>query len=239
MPAAPQPLRAAVAGLGPLRWVVLAVVIGPTAGLLVLLGNLGALAAAWPPGVAGIAAAIAAIALATGAVLLPPSIAAFAAGWCLGAPGGGAAAVLGLGLGGLFGQRVVWPLFGGRLYAFMQGRPRLVAVQRCCAAEGGRLVLRVAALRAAASVPFSVQNLLLSAARVPAGAVLLGGWLGPVPFAALAAGLGAAARRWRVDGALPGALALAALAGLFVAAVATVAVARRVVARAAGTARPA
>lgn len=212
-----QALRAAAVEFGPLCWVVLASAVLPTTGLCVLLAHLPQLAAAWRLDAAGFAFAAVGIAAATGALLLPPSMAAVAAGYVFGAEVGLACSLPGIALGGVFGQRVVWPLAGASLYPFMRGRPRLLAVQALCAAPFPAVILRVAAVRAAARVPFSVVNLLLSAARVPGFAVFAGTCLAALPLTWLASGLGAAFRLWREQGAWPTAPRLASLAGALVA----------------------
>lgn len=215
MPTRPRDQRgvlAAFADLGPLRPVAVTTAVLPTAGLLLTLAALPALAAAWPAGVPGALLASAAIGAAVAAVLLPPSFAAFAAGYVLG-PAGIPAAAAGVALAAVLGQRLLWPLLGERLYAFMRARPRAIAAQRFC--QGGLAVCsaRVAAFRLAVRLPFAVQTLLLSAAATPTAAVAAGSLLAAIPVAALAGGLGSAARRWAELDALPTSLGSSLLAG--------------------------
>jgi hypothetical protein len=198
----PRRHLAAFADLGPLRPVAVATAVLPTAGLLLTLAALPSLAVAWPAGASGALLATAAIAAAVAAVLLPPSFAAFAAGYVLGPAGIGAAAV-GSALAAVLGQRLVWPLLGERLYAFMRGRPRAIAAQRFCQGGLAACSVRVAAFRLAVRLPFAVQSLLLSVANTAVAPVALGSLLAALPVAALAGGLGAAARRWSEVGALP------------------------------------
>lgn len=222
-----QALRAAAAEFGPLRWVVLASAVLPTTGLCVLLAHLPTLATSWRPDAAGLGLAAAAIASATGALLLPPSMAAFAAGYVFGPATGLACALPGIALGAVIGQRVVWPLVGAPLYPFMQGRPRLEAVRAFCATRFPAVIRRVAIVRASARVPFSVINLLLSAAGAPAAAVFAGTLVAIVPIAWLASGAGAAYRAWREHGALPAGLAFASLTAAMVSLLAVMVAARR------------
>lgn len=196
-----QAVREFVADLGPLRWVVLGVAVVPTVGLLAVLANLPALAVALPHDtLLAIVIAAAAIAVATGSVLLPPGVGALAAGYCIGAWAGAFAAMLGAGIGAVIGQRVVWPIVGARLYPFIRPRARVIAVRRLCAAQP---VMGVTVLRLAATFPFSVGNLLLSAARVVPQAVIAGTMLGIAPSACVAAAAGAAWRHWRETGEAP------------------------------------
>jgi uncharacterized membrane protein YdjX (TVP38/TMEM64 family) len=204
-------LRARVDELGPLRWVVLASALLPTAGLIVLLANLPQLAATWPHGALGAAAAVLGIAALTGAMLLPPSVAALAAGYVFGTAPGAAIACVAIGAGGTLGL-ALWPLAGSGLYAFMRDRPRALAVQQFCAGGALRGVAGVLLLRGAAKVPFAVITLLLSVVRVPPARVWLGSTLGALPLAWVAGGLGSAWRAWREHGASPSALELASLA---------------------------
>lgn len=206
-----QALRAFRDELGPLVWVALASAVLPTTGLFVLLAHLPELAAAWPAGVPGAALAFVAILLTTGAVLLPPSVGAFAAGYVFGASAGSGVAVLAIGIGGVVGQRFVWPRLGARLYAFMRERPRVLAVRAVCRGPLPQQVRAVARLRLAARLPFSIGSLLLSVAAVPSRAVWLGSTLGALPLAWLAGGCGAAFRQWRERGAVPAGFALASL----------------------------
>lgn len=206
-----QQLRESVADLGPLRWVVAASAVVPTTGLMILLANLPALAARWPVDAGGAALAITALAVATGALLLPPSISALAAGYVFGPLVGAAIAIAAAAVGAVFGQRVVWPLVGASLIAFMQGRPRLEAVRTACARPMPAQVLRVAVVRGAARVPFSVVNLLLCAASVGTGAVFAGTLLWATPLAWLLSGLGAAWRAWREHEVTPSPIAFASL----------------------------
>ena len=222
-----QALRAAAADFGPLRWVVLASAVLPTAGLCVLFANLPALAACWRLDTPGLGLAMVAIAGATGAVLLPPSMAAFAAGYVFGPVAGFACSLVAIALGGVFGQLVVWPLAGAPLYVFMQGRPRLEVVRAFCAAPFPTVIARVAVLRVAARVPFSVVNLLLSAARVPSAAVFAGTVFGALPLAWLASGVGAAYRAFRESGAWPAGSGIASLLAAMAALLAALLLSRR------------
>jgi uncharacterized membrane protein YdjX (TVP38/TMEM64 family) len=219
-----QAARAFVADLGPLRWVVLASAVLPTSGLIVVLANVAAIAHHWPAGVPGGVLAAAAIAVALGALLLPPSVAAFAAGYVFGPARGAALAAAAIAMGAVLGVRVVWPLFGGRLFAFMQGRQKLETARAFCAASPWS---RVAVLRLAATVPFSVVNLLLAAARVPLGAVFAGSLLAALPVAWLAAGFGAAYRHWHDQFAFPDGALLANLVVAGIAALTAAVLARR------------
>jgi uncharacterized membrane protein YdjX (TVP38/TMEM64 family) len=216
--------RAFVADLGPLRWVVLASAVLPTSGLIVVLANVAAIAHHWPEGSPGAALAIGAIAVALAALLLPPSIAAFAAGYVFGPARGALLAAPAIATGALLGVRFVWPLLGARLFPFMQGREKLETARAFCAA---RPWARVALLRLAATVPFSVVNLLLAAARVPSAAVLGGSLLAALPVAWLAAGAGAAYRHWHDRFAFPADLLLANLIAAGIAALTAVVLARR------------
>lgn len=206
-----QALRAFRDELGPLVWVALASAVLPTTGLFVLFVHLPEVAACWPAGAAGAAFAFAAIVLATGCMLLPPSVCAFAAGYVFGAPIGSGVALLAIGLGGVVGQRLFWPRLGSRLYAFMRERPRVTAVRTLCRGSLLTQVRGVARLRLAARLPFAIGSLLLSVAAVPSHVVWLGSTLGAVPLAWLGGGVGAAFRDWRERGALPGGFALASL----------------------------
>lgn len=225
-PRDPRRHLAAFADLGPLRPVAVATAVLPTAGLLLALATLPALAAAWPAGVPGALLATAAIAAAVAAVLLPPSFAAFAAGYVLGPAGIGATAA-GTAAAAVLGQRLVWPLLGARLYAFMRGRPRAIAAQRFCQGDLAACSLRVAAFRLAVRLPFAVQTLLLSAAATPTAAVAAGSLLAAIPVAALAGGLGIAARRWAELDALPTSLGISLLVGGLLLLVALATAARR------------
>jgi uncharacterized membrane protein YdjX (TVP38/TMEM64 family) len=204
--------RAALREMGPLRWVALASAVLPTAGLFAVLAHRRELAAVWPPGLAGVALAIAVIAATTGAMLLPPGFAAFAAGYVLGTAAGAACAAVGTALGALL-SLLLWPLLGERFHAFVRPRPRVVAVRdRCAGAPLAVAAWRVAALRCAAKLPFAVTNLLLSAARVRAAAVAVGSLLGALPGAAVAAGAGTIVRGLDERRGWPGAPGIAALA---------------------------
>jgi len=188
--------------LGPLRAIAVASAVLPTIGALVGLAHLGDLAARWPSGGLGMVAAAGAIAAAVALLLLPPTFAAFAAGFVLG-PLGVVLAVVGTGGGALLGLCCIWPLLGERLYAFMRPRPRVVAVQRFCTGPLWPCSARVAALRLAVRLPFAVQTLLLSAASTRTAAVAIGSLGAALPVAAVAGGLGACVRRWRDDGSWP------------------------------------
>ncbi len=187
--------------LGPLRPIAVASAVFPTTGALVGLAHLGDLAAHWPGDALGLVAAAGVIAAAVALLLLPPTFAAFAAGFVLG-PLGVVPAVLGIGGGALLGL-CIWPLLGERLYAFMRNRPRVVAVRQFCTGSLWRCSARVAALRLAVRLPFCVQTLLLSAASTRSAAVAIGSIGAASPVAALAGGLGACVRRWRDDGSWP------------------------------------
>lgn len=189
-----QAVRALIDELGPLRWIALASAIVPTVGLFVVLAWLPWLAAVALPNGIGFVGVVLAIPAVVAPMLLPAGMAAFAAGYCLGPWLGAGAALLGLPLAGLVGQRWLWPLLGERLYAFMRGRPRIAAVRALCANSASRGVLL---LRGACLFPFQVISLQLSAAAIGAGGVLLGGALAAAPLALVAAGLGASLRRWR------------------------------------------
>lgn len=222
-----QSLRAFVVELGPLRWIALTTAVLPTVGLLVLFAHLAEVTAGWPGGAGGALLAVVAIAGATSLVLLPPSFAAFVAGYLFGWWPGSVIAAFGIAAAGWFGQRVVWPSFARGLYPFMRARPRVHAVQAFVTGPSARQVLRVAQLRCAVKFPFAVISLLLSAAAVPGRAVLAGSWLGALPLVALLSGAGATWRRWVEQAVAPSwpelaGLGLAAAAGL-----ATTVVARR------------
>ena len=189
-----QAVRALIDELGPLRWIALASAIVPTVGLFVVLAWLPWLADSCRPDWSGFGWVVLAITAAVAPMLLPAGMAAFAAGYCLGPWLGAGAALLGLPLAGLVGQRLLWPLLGERLYTFMRSRPRIAAVRALCASSAWRGVLL---LRGACLFPFQVISLQLSAAAIGAGAVLLGGALAAVPLTMVAAGLGASLRRWR------------------------------------------
>jgi uncharacterized membrane protein YdjX (TVP38/TMEM64 family) len=195
-----QAVRALIDELGPLRWIALASAIVPTVGLFVVLAWLPWLAENLPSGWLGGVWAMVAITVAVAAMLLPAGMAAFAAGYCLGPWLGAGVALIALPLAGLVGQRLLWPLLGERLYAFMRSRPRIAAVRTLCASAAARGVLL---LRGACLFPFQVISLQLSAAAIGAAAVVLGGAMAALPLASIAAGLGASLRRWRELGAGP------------------------------------
>jgi hypothetical protein len=207
-----EDLRAFLVELGPLRPVALATAVLPTIGMMLVLASLATVDEVWPPSWSGLLLAFGTIAVVTGAVLLPPGIAALAAGYCLGAACGVSAAVLGVATGGVVGQRLVWPLLGARLFAFMRARPRVHQVQRLCAGAFGAQVRGVMQLRAAAQFPFPVTSLLLSAAATPSPVVWLGSALGVLPQVWLAGVAGEAFRAWRKSGQWPSAWVLANVA---------------------------
>jgi hypothetical protein len=209
-----QHLRAEFADLGPLRPVAVATAVLPTVGLMLVLGNLRELAAAWPVAPLGHAAAAAAVGALVGAVLLPAAFAAFAAGACLGVSGGAVAAIAGLALAAALGQFVVWPFAVARLYPFMAGRPRVAAVQALCAGGPAAAVRGALALRLGCAVPFQVVSLYLSAARIPARVGVPGAVLAAAVVAPAAACAGALWRVWATDGVWPSAPQWAALAAL-------------------------
>ncbi len=222
-----QTLRAFLRELGPLRWIALFTAVVPTVLLMVLLSHVAMVAVAWPVGWLGAGLAVVAIAVTTGAVLLPASIVGLTAGYVFGAALGGSLAAVGIACGGVFGQRCVWPLLGRGLYAFMRARPRVHGVQRVCAGGFGQQVVGVLLLRSAGKFPFAVISLLLSAASVPTRSVLVGSLVAALPMVWLTSGIGAAWRVWREQHLWPSGLAIANLALAFAAAATALLLARR------------
>lgn len=205
--------RVAWREFGPLRPVAVVVAVVPTVGLWVALFARDALRVEMAGGGAGAFALTALVtAFATGCVLLPPSVAALVLGYALGPAAGAGSAVLGVALGGVLAQRLVWPPFGRWLFPFIRRRPRFAAAQRLTGPGWSRATRGTAALRASGTFPFAVSNLLLAAVGPPASAVLVGGALAAAPLALVAAQLGDAWRVYRDTRALPEAPGIAALA---------------------------
>jgi hypothetical protein len=197
-------LCAAFRELGPLRPVAVYVAIVPTVGTLTLLGGLAAIAARGPDATWAAAAVLAAIgSVAIAGALLWPSALGFAAGYLVGVERGSLAAVLGIAFGSVVAQRLLAPRLGAARFAFMQGRPRALAVRRFCAGRTDAAALGVARLRWAGAFPLPVTNLLFAVAVVPLRAVWLGSLIGAAPLCLLAALAGAGWRRWHDLGALP------------------------------------
>jgi uncharacterized membrane protein YdjX (TVP38/TMEM64 family) len=189
--------------LGPLRPIAVASAVLPTVGALVLLANLDGVTAALPGGLSGALAVTAAIAVAVAVLLLPPSFAAFAVGYGFGPWQAVPVVVVATASAAWLGRCCVWPLVAAPLFAFMQARPRVLEVQRCCGSNGLGGALQVALLRGSARVPFAVVTLLLTAARTSTGRVVAGSAIAAVPLALLAGTIGGALRVHRASGTWP------------------------------------
>ncbi len=202
-------LTALLRELGPLRPIAGYVAVASLVGSLGLVAALPCVARWLGDDAAGVLLATLAIAVAIAGAFAIPSVLGFAAGWCCGGVPGGVAAVAGGAFGAVLGQRLVWARLDAARLAWMRERPRALLVRRLC----GDGALGVARLRWASRWPNAVVNLLFAVNGVPARHVLPGSALGALPAAALAAGLGAAWRRWRESGAVPSAGAWCAAAG--------------------------
>jgi uncharacterized membrane protein YdjX (TVP38/TMEM64 family) len=197
-------MRTAFRELGPLRSLVLHLVIGQTAGTVLVLWKLPALAAVVPPGQhMALFWLLVAMTVAVAAALVLPSAAAFAAGYCCGVFAGGGSAVLAIAIGSVLARQYLVPRLGPRLFAFMQGRPRVTAVRRFCRGGVTAATFAVARLRWGAVFPLAAANVLFAVASVPSVAVFRGSVLGALPATIVAAAAGDALRTWSATRALP------------------------------------
>jgi hypothetical protein len=197
-------MRTAFRELGPLRGLVVHLVVAQTAGTVLVLAQLPRLAAAVPAGqYTALFWLLVAMAVAVAAALVLPSAAAFAAGYCCGVFAGTGSAVLAIAIGGVLARQFLAPRLGRRLFAFMQGRPRATAVRRFCRGGVTAATFAVARLRWGAQFPHAAANVLFAVASVPSVAVFRGSVLGALPASLLAATAGACFRDWRATGALP------------------------------------
>lgn len=199
-------LRDARRELGPLRWIAFYMVVAAVIGTCAVLANLEPIERVLPvsPWLAFAAVAVG-ITLVTATASVIPTACAFVAGWLLGVRFGLGAAVVGAGAGALLLQRVVAPRLGRSLFAFMQERPRAVAVQRFCGTRVVPAILGVARLRWAGVMPLPVVQLLFAVVRVPSLGVLVGSVIAAVPQALFFAVAGECVRAWREGGRAPNA----------------------------------
>lgn len=197
-------MRAGFRDLGPLRSLVVHLVVAQTAGTVLVLWKLPALAAAVPAGQhMALFWLLVAMTVAVALALVLPSVAAFAAGYCCGVFAGTGSAVLAIAIGSVLARQFLVPRLGPRMFAFMQGRPRATAVRRFCRGGVTAATFAVARLRWGAVFPHAVANVLFAVASVPSVAVFRGSVLGALPASLLAAVAGACFREWRASGALP------------------------------------
>jgi len=199
-----EAMRAGFRELGPLRSLVVHLVVGQTVGTVLVLWQLPRLAAAVPAGqYTALFWLLVAMTVAVALALVLPSAAAFAAGYCCGVFAGTGSAVLAIAIGSVLARQFLAPRLGVRLFAFMQGRPRAAAVRRFCRGGVTAATFAVARLRWGALLPHAAANVLFAVASVPSVAVFRGSVLGALPGCIVAAAAGDGVRTWSATGALP------------------------------------
>ena len=173
--------------LGPTGVVALAACVLPGTGALLLYGRLGVLAS-WlrDHAVAGPVACVGIFAVAGGIALVPTYAMSALCGWCFGFGVGLTATMFGFISAALVGYTLSRSIDSGRALKTVNEMPRWRTL-RAALVTGrlSKLVLVVALVRLAPAAPFSLTNVLMSAAQVPVAPYAFGTALGMLPRTAV------------------------------------------------------